>query len=536
MTLALLASPALADETVEVVAGPQYDRSAFYEFWFGKNYRQTWATPIEAPLLDLDRTAGGLTVVRQVGGLQTPSLAMRGADGRSYTFRAVDKDATRMLPEEWHEAAAATIIQDQTSASYPGVFPFVNGFVEAIGLNVVRPQRLVVMPDDPRLGDHRETFAGMLGTFGEYPMPAHDDVPGFRGASEILSSQQLWERWLEGPENKPDSMVYLRYRTVDLWTGNWDRHSKQWRWARLPDRRYFQPVAEDPDQIFSNYGGVLLKYARWRYPKLLRFKDKISSIEGAVFNGSDLDRWILSGLDRDQFLSVARSLVACVLGEEIDPELAHLPAVCISDGVIDQALSHLPPQWYAIDGEMLASRLKARRNNLMSAMERYYRHLAAQVDIHTTNRNEVVRIEHSGDGVVRVAVALDRPDVEPYYERRFIPGETQEVRIYLYGGDNRVDSVGAAKKNIRVRVIGGAGRDSVDDSQSGKTRLYSFDSDDTVVGGKSTKIDDRPWINPSPNENNPWQPARDYGSYTHPEALLWWDGDLGLLVGAGFNR
>ncbi len=527
---------ASAEETKQVVAGAQYERSGFYKFWFGKDYRKAWTTPIEVSVLDLDAEAGGLTVVRQVGGKQTPSLALLGADGRSYTFRSVNKDASRILPEEWHEAAAASIIQDQTAASYPGVFPFVNGLVEALGLNVLRPQRLVVMPDDPRLGEYREAFAGMLGTFGEYPQPAHDDVSGFRGASEILSTKELWGRWLEGPENKPDAFVFLRYRTVDLWTGNWDRHSKQWRWARVPDREYFQPVAEDPDQIFSNYGGVLLKYARWSFPKFLRFKDKISGIEGAVFNGADVDRWILTELDRDTFLSVARMLTACVRGEEIDPAFAALPPVCLSDEVIDQAMSNLPPEWYAIDGEMLAARLKARRDNLMAGMERYYNHLATQVDIHATNRDELVRIERSDDGSVQVTVALDAAGAEPYYQRRFVPKETKDVRIYLYGGKNRVISNGPPKGKIRVRVIGGPDDDSLDDSQSGKTRFYDFEGDNTVVKGRGTKVDDRPWVNPAPNEDNPWQPARDYRTYNHPEALLWWDGDLGFLLGAGFNR
>jgi hypothetical protein len=529
-------SSVFAADTAQVTAGEQYDRSAFYEFWFGKDYRKTWTTPIEVPVLDLDTEAGGLTVVRQVGGKQTPSLALQGADGRSYTFRSVDKDAARILPEEWHDAAAATIIQDQTAASYPGVYPFVNGLVKALGLNVLRPQRLVVMPDDPRLGEHREDFAGKLGTFGEYPQAARGDLPGFRNASEILSTKELWERWLEGPENKPDSMVFLRYRTVDLWTGNWDRHSKQWRWARVPDRKDFQPVAEDPDQIFSNYGGVLLKYARWSYPKFLRFKDKISNIEGAVFNGADVDRWILADLDRDRFFLIARALTACVRGEEIDPAVSHLPPICLSDEVIDEALSNLPPEWHAIDGEMLASRLKARRDNLLEAMERYYRHLAAQVDIHATNRDELARIERSEDGSVLVTVALDEPGAEPYYRRRFIPEDTKEVRIYLYGGTNRVVSSGPPKGKIRVRVIGGPGDDTLDDSQSGRTRFYDFEGENTVMRGRGTKVDDRPWVNPSPSEDNPWQPPRDYRTYTHPEALLWWDGDLGLLLGAGFNR
>ena len=56
------------------------------------------STPFEAPVLDLATEAGGLEPVRQVGGLQTAGLALRGADGRSYTFRSLHKEPERLLP------------------------------------------------------------------------------------------------------------------------------------------------------------------------------------------------------------------------------------------------------------------------------------------------------------------------------------------------------------------------------------------------------------------------------------------------------
>ena len=41
---------------------------------------------------------------------------------------------------------------------------------------------------------------------------------------------------LEDPAYKGDSRALLQFRTIDIWDGNWDRHSKQWRWAKIPDR------------------------------------------------------------------------------------------------------------------------------------------------------------------------------------------------------------------------------------------------------------------------------------------------------------
>ena len=167
-------------------------------------------------------------------------------------------------------------------------------------------------------------------------MPAHDGVPGFMGATEIISSKELWNRWREGPKNRIDSKVFLRDRIVNLWTGNWDRHRSQWRWAWIPDRGLWVPIPEDPDQAFSDYGGWLISFARLTVPILLEFGDEISGMEGAVRNGADVDRWLLSDLGRDDFVEAAREVQSL-----------------LTDEVIDTAVGKLPPEWYALNGETL---------------------------------------------------------------------------------------------------------------------------------------------------------------------------------------
>ena len=54
-------------------------------------------------------------------------------------------------------------------------------------------ERMVVVPDDPRLGEYREEFAGMVGTYFVYPRPADGDRPGFAGAVEILDHDAFYE-------------------------------------------------------------------------------------------------------------------------------------------------------------------------------------------------------------------------------------------------------------------------------------------------------------------------------------------------------
>src|SRR6266446_1200315 len=83
-----------------VVIGQEYRAGGVHRWLWGDDYRALWTTPTRVETLDLHAVAGGLTPVKRVGGRETKALAMRGADGRDYTFRAIDKDPTTILPEE----------------------------------------------------------------------------------------------------------------------------------------------------------------------------------------------------------------------------------------------------------------------------------------------------------------------------------------------------------------------------------------------------------------------------------------------------
>ncbi|MCH8868247.1 MAG: hypothetical protein IIC85_00920 [Chloroflexi bacterium] len=104
-----------------VIATPRgrYDAGVFHRFFMGGLNRDLWSLPIEVEVLDLDRFAGGLTPLRRGGGLQTTSLRLRGADGRLWTFRSVDKDVTRSLDPQLRESVAARVLQDQIGALFP---------------------------------------------------------------------------------------------------------------------------------------------------------------------------------------------------------------------------------------------------------------------------------------------------------------------------------------------------------------------------------------------------------------------------------
>ena len=123
--------------------------------------------------------------------------------------------------------------------------------------------------------------------------------------------------------------------------------------------------------------------------------------------------------------------------------------------MIDDAVKRLPPEWYAIGGAELAAALKKRRAGLVAAAVEYYARLYRKVDVHGTNRDDAARVARHGDGRLEVALSAGGA-AEPWFRRTYDPRETSEVRLYLYGGADRVVTEGPAGGPITLRVVGGA--------------------------------------------------------------------------------
>jgi len=495
------------------VAGKEYQAGAFHRFWLGTDYRPLWTAPIEAPILDLATFAGGLTPVRQVGQMQTAGLALRGADGRSYTFRSLHKEPERVLPPDWRHRWPGALVRDQTCATHPAAAVILPVLAEAAGVPHTSP-RLVVMPDDPLLGKFRGKFAGQFGTIDEYPTPASDGYSGYMGATEIISTQRLWKRWLESPAGRVDTRAYLRARILDLLVENYDRHRGQWRWAVVPGKPLLEPIPEDPDMAFLRHEGLALAMLRGSLPKLVSFGPGFPGrLDGSTLNGSEVDRWVLTDLDRAAFDAIASDVRARV-----------------TDDVIERAARHMPPEWFAIDGARLIRDLRSRRDRLVPYIRRYYRYLADKVDIHATDRDEIFVIEHLPDGGVEVRIALAETPEQPYYRRRFDPGDTSAIRLYVHAGRNSVETRGAARGALRVRVLT-EGDTTVDDRAVGHSHVWRDAGSLHVDRGPGTRVRQEAWVNPKPVSDAPWLEPRSWGDWRTFTPFVWVSPDVDYLLG-----
>jgi surface antigen Omp85-like protein len=500
---------------VRMAAGARYRAGWLHRLLLGAHYRDLWATPLSVDVLDLATFAGGLTPDTCGGRRQTKSVRLRGADRQEYVFRSVDKDPTLALPPDLRRTFARDVLQDQISSAHPGAPLVVAPLLEATGVLHATPS-LYVLPDDPRLAALGCASAGMLGMIEVRPAGASDEEPGFAGAIDIGSTQKLFNRLERSPDDRVDARAFLAARLLDIYIGDWDRHHDQWRWARYDEGglHWWRPIPRDRDQAFSRLDGLLLQLAGVYFPQLVGFDDDYPNLFRLTFAGQVLDRRLLTGLERPVWDSIATAL-----------------QLRLTDSVIDAAVSRLPAEYRRGSGRNLASALRRRRDHLPEAARDFYLLLAGYVDVHATDEADAADVERRpGHTTLRLAA-----HGVTYFSRSFDPRETNEIRLYLHGGNDRMVVRGSAPGPL-VRVVGGGDDDVlVDSSSGGAVRFYDDNGANQIVPGAHAGVDTRRFTAPPVDTNTLGRP-RDWGARVVPFSWVSFGSDIGLFAGAGIAR
>lgn len=502
---------------VTVAPGTHYRRGAAYRALMGSGYRDLWTTPITVPVADLSTLAGGLTAVRLGGGMTTRTLHLDGADGRRYVFRSVDKEPRDLL-EDFMGTPVESIIRDQVSSFHPSGAMIVADLLEAVGVLHTDP-RLMVVPDDPRLGEFRQEFAGMLVLFEERPDDGPDGAPGFAGSRDIEQTEDFIEILEEEPESHVAASELLRARLVDLLVGDRDRSTNNHLWARFEDPdggHVWRVIPRDRDQAFVRFDGFFKTLARIHDYRLVAFDDEYPNVEALTRNAWDIDRWLLVGISREEWQATVRHVQSQLTYE-----------------VIDRAVRRLPPEHYEVSGAGLTAALQQRRDRLEEAAAELYRVVFRYADVHASDGDEEATVERRADGSVRVVVRPLESDVGVTFDRTFVEGETEEIRLYMHGGSDVVTVSGSGPGSIRLRAVGGGSADRFVDSSStspGLNEFYDGGDATTLVEGRGTRFHERDaqrrysWLNDSR--------SRDWGTEWAALPGGGYDGDRGVVLSA----
>jgi hypothetical protein len=499
-------------DSVTVVADSAFAREGWGRWLLGDTYRELWTAPVRVEVLDLGRFAGGLTPLELGGRLQTRSIRFQGADGHQYQFRLVQKHLNPLRWKGFEGSLAGDLVQDQLSALHPTGALVIPVLLEAAGVPHIRPL-LRVMPDDARLGEFRQEFANQLGML-EMRVDGTQVGAALMCAVRVEDTEDLLEALRKDPGVRVDTRTFLAVRLIDLMIGDWDRHEDQYHWALVKSGGVlrWRPIPRDRDYAFSSYDGAAADLGRKFAANMPVYEEAHGPPAKAAGLGRPLDRRLLNDLAWPAWDSVARRLQAS-----------------LTDSVISRAVADLPPEHERLDGAELRRVLRSRRDSLLPAARRFYEYLTPVVRIDAGDTDDWMDVERSPDG--RTVVRLGRTgERSPYYERVFESNETREIRIFLRDGADRARFRGEGPGPV-VRVVGGAGADTLADQSRPPARLYD---EDTYSVPNGERVDGRPYVSPDSTPETPSVP--DWGAGISPRPRMEHSAHSGLVVGLELRR
>ena len=530
-----------SDPTVKyitIIPSEQYKAGWFHEWLFGKHWRQIWTTPLKVQVLDLDKFAGGLIPIERGGGFQTKSLRFIGADGRIWKFRSLDKDPSKVLPEELRETVADDLIQDQISSANPFAPFVVEPLLKAVDVLNAKPF-LVYLPDTEKLGEFRAEFGNLLGIIEIHPTENKEDIElSFEGAIDVKGTYKLLDYLEKKRGEKINSTEFLKARLMDVLLGDWDRHMDQWRWAKYESENgaEWYPIPRDRDQAFSLYDGVFPSIGEYLTPQLNHFGEDYPSMEDLTWNGRFIDRRVLTELDKSAWDSVTSFV-----------------QTRITDEVIDSALLNLPGESYKLSANVLRTKLRSRRDKLKEASDEYYILVNKFADIFCSAKDDFVDVNRIDDRSTEVSVYSRSVDGkgyrgDPLFHKIFDNEICIDIRIYLNDGDDYAYIHGECSYGPVVRIIAGEGKDEfVDESivhgyflsftpfSAVQRRTYYYDSGNKslITEGPGTVVDTNPYPEPK-SEEEKYEPRQiDRGHNFLPIPILGLDTDNGFTIGGG---
>lgn len=471
--------PTTDSSYIIIVAGKQYATNEKHRERWGEHYRQEWNTPVKVRIAMLDTLAGGLTPYQAGGGRQSKTLRLKDKNDREYVLRSIDKSFGKALPEIAQGTFIEAIANDQVSIAHPYAAITIPPLIEPTGIYHTNPQILFI-PKQERLGQFNDEFGDMLFLFEQRPDENWASAANFGNAENIIGTEKLFEKLFGDNNKRVDQMAYARARLFDMLVGDWGRHEDQWRWAEFKtgNQVIYKPIPRDRDQVYTKFDGnmITLLFSLGGLDHLQTFDYTIKDVKTFNFPARNLDRLVANEVTPQQWSAIATDL-----------------QTRITDSVIINAVRQQPPETFGISGEEIIGKLKARRDKLPEYALEYARSLALEADIPGSNGVECFEVTRDDDGTTVNIFRTGKggsANQQPFFSRKYSSGETKEIRLYGLDGDDVFRITGKANDAMLVRIVPGAGHDSVSDlsriSVAKKTiKLYDNERPDLVQSGET---------------------------------------------------
>lgn len=506
-----------------VAAGPEYERSKFHNWLWGRNRRAEWATPITVPVLWLDTAFGGLKPYQAGGGNETRSLRLTNVNGKEYTLRSVNKSRKDVVPPDFAGTFIDDIVRDEVSMAHPYAALALGGMAQKAGIYYTSAI-LVWLPEQPSLDTFNKKYKNDLYLLEQRPDGNWSEADNLGNFEEFESTEDLLKKMMENNEHLPDQYQYMKSRLFDMLISDWDRHEDNWRWGKKEedDIKYYSPIPRDRDNAFYAHNGVLVNMmisaAKLNY--MQHFDHKVKNMDDLNWEMRYMDRFFTSALSLSDWQKAANELQQA-----------------LTDAVIAQSIRQLPPEIFKVSGQELIDKLKSRRDQLPRFAKEYYLFLSSEVFIPGSEKNEYYDVKEIEGGKTEVSVyridSKGQQESKPYYHRVFDPSETKQIRIFGGKGHDEYN-VKQNSKAIKVQVNDTTPKYKYkwyEYSYKGFSPDISYNNEDRLYVGLKYKATKQVW-DKKPFAHQYTLGARYsisqnainvYGNALYPEAIGKWD-------------
>lgn len=492
-------------------AHPAYDHGGkFYRFIFGENYRKEWAAKVKLPVLRVSELEGGLVPDKLGGGFQSTSLRLKDKEGREFSLRTVEKKPDLVVPVPFQGTFVRELLDDATSAQHPYSALTIAPVAEAVGVPHATPVIGMAAPDK-NLGMYQKLFEDKV-VLLEQREPL--------GESDNFIKMQ--KNLQQDNDNSYDAHNFLKARLIDLLYADWDRHGDQWRFYnkhKKGEDKYYIGIPRDRDMALNITQGLLPTLIKKMFlmPRVPGFKENIMPGSNYYFYKSAfLNAHPASQIGYADYMATANEFKDKV-----------------TDAVLEKSLEGMPKEIYEMRHDKLLHQLKARRDKIPEAADKYFRFSNKVVDIHTSNKNELVMIgDADGAKGLQVTIRKINKDGElkdTLMSKVYPDSVTKEIRIYIAKGEDSV-SVHNEKSRIKLRLIGGKGRKAYNITDSRK-KISLYDREEASYYGNTSRLKKHLWDD---SLQTAFVPVNLYNT-TLPLVTAAINPDDGIFLGAGIR-
>ncbi|MBD9166533.1 MAG: hypothetical protein EGQ00_05740 [Parabacteroides johnsonii] len=493
------------------------NKSNLYNKLWGVHYRALYSTPVTADAVTLQTLQGGMEIMEQAEDFHALILSNR--QNRLYMLKPLGGSTSFLESKFFREIYnrndfKGTYLDEFIGDAYTIINPYTflaaDRMAQASGLNF----------NDPRIyfmqgGEVGDTIAD--GTGIRNRLVSLRNVPDTATQKNILSTGDLLKQIRQNKSRQVNQEEYITGRLYDMLIGDWNKIPENWNWQAVytADSILFSPIVIDRSHAFTKIDGLLFK----RMLKVLglgfitNYSNHPKDIGEINTLGYTLDMALASSADESVWTTQALALQKS-----------------LSDSVIDEAFSTLPPEIQGAETEAIKKKLLIRRDSLPYMAHHYYKKLQRTPVLTGTEGDDRIVLERFGRDSLLVRI-YPREDSVPSFQKKYAAKETAEIWLYGLDGNDEYEVKGKSKREIPVYLITGPGHNTYKMEKAHKIRIYAYDADREQldkISGVHKIISDSPAIH-----------TYDYEKVKYKELDFtpwgFYDSDVGFSLGAFFT-